>query len=156
MLIEVVNFLPDYLIDKLVEFSKQSDVPWETPEMQEHLPRKKISWMIDSPIEEAHNWFKELPLFSHLNFMGISLWKDDISFYMSDHIDNDRVHLAIQIYLDDRNSPGTTFGDRTIKYGRNRGYIMINNPEMLHGVRKLIPHEGRLSIYALYSNYDKL
>lgn len=155
MLLEVINFLPDDLLDRLVEFSKRSDIPWQLQEMQENLPRKKISWMPDSPMEEAHNWFKDLPLFSHFNFLGLSLWKDDLSFYMKDHCDNDTVKIAVQIYLDDRNSPGTTFGDRTIKYGRNRGYIMFNNPSMIHGVMNQTPHEGRLSLYALYSD-DRL
>jgi hypothetical protein len=150
MLIEVENFLPDDLVDQLVEFSQRSDVPWELQELQEHLPRKKISWLIDSPIETVHNYFKSLPLFSHLDFMGVTLWSDDVNFYMSDHVDNNRVKVAIQIYLDNSSSPGTQFGDRLIKYGRNRGYIMYNNPTMLHKVPKQIPHGGRLSIYALY------
>ena len=155
MLLEVVNFLPDDLLDRLVEFSKRPDIPWQLQEMQENLPRKKISWMLDSPIQEAHNWFEDLPLFRNFKFLGVSLWKDDILFYMKDHCDNDMVKIAVQIYLDDRVSPGTTFGNRTIKYGRNRGYIMFNSPTMVHGVLNQTPHEGRLSLYALYSD-DRL
>ena len=151
MLIEVVNFLPDDLVDKLVEFSKRTDVPWEKQEMQENLPRRKISWLLDSPIETAHNYFAGLKMFSHLRLMGIALWEDAENFWMSSHLDNDRVKVAVQIYLDDRNSPGTQFTDRMIKYGRNRGYILYNvPPEMAHGVPDQTPHEGRLSIYALY------
>lgn len=150
MIIEVENFLPDELVDQLVEFSQQPDVNWELAEMQNHLPRKKISWLLDSPIETAHNYFESLPLFKHFNFIGLSLWKDDVNFYMSEHVDNDRVKVAIQIYLDNRNSPGTQFGNRIVKYGRNRGYIMHNGPTMFHSVPKQIPHDGRLSIYALY------
>jgi len=78
------------------------------------------------------------------------LWKDEEDFWMGPHLDNDRVKVAVQIYLDDRNSPGTQFGDRLVNYGRNRGYIMYNSPDMLHGVPEQIPHEGRLSVYALY------
>jgi hypothetical protein len=150
MIIEVENFLPDQLVDQLVELSQQPDVPWQLQEMQEHLPRKKISWMLDSPIETLHNYFKSLQMFKHLDFMGVTLWKDGTDFYMGNHIDNNRVKVAIQIYLDNRNSPGTQFSNRIIRYGRNRGYIMYNNPNMLHGVPKKTPHEGRLSIYALY------
>ena len=149
MIIEVEKFLPEDLVDDLVAFSK-TNADWQVQEMQENLPRKKISWLADSPIETAHMWFESLPLFSHLNFMGITLWKDDIDFWMSEHLDNERVKIAVQIYLDDRKSPGTQFGDRLIHYGRNRGYIMHNNPNMLHGVPDQIPHEGRLSIYALF------
>ena len=150
MILEVVNFLPEELVDDLVKFSKRTDVPWEKQEMQENLPRRKISWLLDSPIETTHNYFANLKMFSHLHFMGITLWKDEEDFWMSSHLDNDRVKVAIQIYLDDRNSPGTQFGDRLVKYGRNRGYIMYNSPDMLHGVPEQIPHEGRLSVYALY------
>lgn len=150
MLIEVENFLPTDLVDELVDFSQQSDTPWELQEMQEDLPRRKISWLLDSPVETVHNYFQSLSMFSHLHFMGITLWKDEKDFWMAPHLDNDRVKVAIQIYLDDRNSPGTQFGDRLINYGRNRGYIMYNTPDMLHGVPKQIPHEGRLSVYALY------
>jgi hypothetical protein len=149
-LIEVVNFLPDDLVEQLVDFSKHPNLPWSVQEMQENLPRQKISWLIDSPIETTHDYFKSLPTFAQLNFMGITLWKDNVDFWMPAHIDNDRVKVAVQIYLDDRQSPGTQFPDRLIKYGRNRGYIMYNNPDMLHGVSKQTPHEGRLSIYALY------
>ena len=150
MLIEVENFLPTDLVDELVDFSQQSDTPWELQEMQEELPRRKISYLLDSPVETVHNYFQSLSMFSHLNFMGISLWDDDQNFWMKPHLDNDRVKVAVQIYLDNRNSPGTQFGDRLISYGRNRGYIMYNTPDMLHGVPKQIPHEGRLSVYALY------
>ena len=150
MLIEVENFLPEDIVDSLVEFSKQPDVPWELQEMQEDLSRKKISWLLDSPIESVHNYFGSLRLFSHLYFMGVTLWADGPDFYMEEHIDNDQVKIAVQIYLDSRNSPGTQFGDRMIRYGRNRGYILYNDPKLLHGVPKQIPHEGRLSIYALY------
>ena len=149
-LIEVVNFLPDELVDQLVDFSKRPDLPWCVQEMQENLLRQKISRLQDSPIESACKYFSSLSMFAHLNFRGLTLWKDDVDFWMPDHIDNDRVEVAVQIYLDDRQSPGTQFSERLIKYGRNRGYIMYNNPDMLHGVPKQIPHEGRLSIYALY------
>lgn len=150
MLIEVENFLPNDIVDSLVEFSKQSNVPWELQEMQENLPRKKINWLLDSPVETVHNYFQSLPMFSHLYFMGVTLWNDSSDFYMEEHVDNDRVKIAIQIYLDDRNSPGTQFGERIISYGRNRGYILYNNPKIPHCVPKQIPHEGRLSVYALY------
>jgi|TARA_B110000211_G_scaffold209962_1_gene247669 hypothetical protein len=148
-LIEVENFLPDALVDSLVEFS-QGDVPWETQEMQERLSRRKVNFILDTPIETTHNWFSKLPMFAHLNFMGITLWQDAPTFYMNNHVDNDRVKVAIQIYLDNRNSPGTWFEDREIRYGRNRGYILFNNTVTSHGVPDCTPHQGRLSIYALY------
>lgn len=150
MLVEVENFLPDKLVDELVKFS-EGNVPWELQEKQEHLPRRKISWLSDSPIETTHNWFAQCSMFAHLNFIGITLWKDDTDFWMNEHLDNDKVKVSIQIYLDNRNSPGTQFGDRMIKYGRNRGYIMYNNPNMLHSVPNMTPHEGRLSVYALFN-----
>ena len=150
MLVEVENFLPTDLVDQLVDFSQQPDIPWELQEMQENLPRRKISYLLDSPVETVHNHFQSLSMFSHLNFMGVTLWKDEENFWMAQHLDNDRVKVAVQIYLDNRNSPGTQIGDRLVSYGRNRGYIMYNNPDMLHGVPKQIPHEGRLSVYALY------
>ena len=150
MLIEVENFLPIDILNSLVDFSKRTDIPWQVQELQENLPRKKISWLPDSPIETVHNYFQSLPLFSHLNFMGVTLWSDGPNFFMEEHVDNNRVKIAIQIYLDDRNSPGTQFEDRLIRYGRNRGYILYNNPKIPHCVPKQSPHEGRLSIYALY------
>jgi len=150
MLVEVENFLPDNLVDELVEFSQQPNAPWIKQAWQENYPRQKISWLLDSPIETAYNYFASLPMFAHLHFMGLSLWKDDIDFWMDPHLDNEQVKVAVQIFLDNRNSPGTEFKNRTIRYGRNRGYILYNNPDMLHGVTKQIPHEGRLSIYALY------
>lgn len=149
MLVEVENFLPNELVDELVLFS-QGAVPWGKQLEQENLPRHKISWLLDSPVEKLHNWFAECPLFSHLDFMGVTLWKDENDFWMRDHIDNDVIKVATQIYLDNRKSPGTQFGDRVIRYGRNRGYIMFNNPKMIHGVPDVTPHEGRLSVYAVF------
>ena len=149
MLVEVKNFLPENLVEQLVDFGATNN-DWQLQEMQENLPRKKISWLLDSPIETAHNWFQEHPMFAHLNFMGVTLWKDDVDFKMDTHLDNDRVKVSVQIYLDDRKSPGTRFGTRIIPYGRNRGYIMYNNNDMLHDVPDQTPHEGRLSIYAFY------
>lgn len=149
MLVEVENFLPDNLVDELVEFS-QADVPWVLQEDQGPQSRQSISWLLDSPIELVHDWFAKCEMFAHCKFMGVTLWKDHNNFFMGSHLDNERVKVAVQIYLDNRKSPGTEFGDRLIGYGRNRGYIMYNNKNMWHGVPKQIPHEGRLSVYALY------
>ena len=45
-LIEVENFLPDDLVNSLVEFS-QGDVPWETKESQKQLSRREINFILD-------------------------------------------------------------------------------------------------------------
>ena len=152
MLIEVVNFLPERLVDDLVILSQQPDLPWVQQELQEQLPRRKlseISTMLDTALETAHNHFAGLKQFDHLEFLGVTLWQDQPTFYMPDHVDNAQVQVAVQIYLDDRASPGTQFADRQIAYGRNRGYILYNEQEV-HGVPNVTPHQGRLSIYALY------
>lgn len=149
MIVEVVNFLPSVLVDELESFAKQDDLPWVTQEKQEHFLRLKISWLSDSPIETAHNYFKSLHMFKHLEFIGITLWQDDKNFHMGWHEDNDKVKVAVQIYLNNNNAPGTQFKHRTISYGKNRGYILYNEKE-LHRVPKQTPHEGRLSIYAVY------
>jgi len=150
MIVEVENFLPEELVGELVAFSK-TNTDWQLQAMQEHLPRKRIILPANErPIEIVHMWFEALPIFAHLNFMGVTLWKDDVDFKMKQHLDNAQVKIAVQIYLDNRKSPGTQFGNRLIQYGQNRGYIMYNNPDMLHGVPDQTPHEGRLSIYALF------
>ncbi len=145
MIIEVENFLPEKFIQQLVGLSDQSE-KWTSQENQGHLARQKIF----NPIHEILCWFNDHPLFSHLKFTGYTLWKDAGDFSMDWHLDNDRVKVAVQIYLDNRDSPGTQFRDRHIRYGKNRGYIMFNNKDMQHCVPNETPHEGRLSVYALY------
>jgi len=151
MIIEVENFLPDNFVDDLVAESNNSH-NWQTPENQNHLLRKGIN----NPIEEILYWFNDHPLFENYKFIGYTLWQDSENFKMDWHVDNDRVKIAVQIYLDDRQSPGTQFKDRTIKYGRNRGYIMFNDETKEHCVPDQTPHQGRLSVYALYSPKDRV
>jgi len=151
MIVEVENFLPTKFVDELVELSKNSN-NWSTVQDQDSLPRHGIF----NPIEELLYWFNDHPLFEKYKFTGYTLWKDSPDFKMDWHIDNNRVKIAVQIYLDDRNSPGTQFTNRTVKYGKNRGYIMFNNQDMKHCVPDQTPHEGRLSVYALYEPVDEI
>lgn len=150
MLIEVINFLPDQLLEELVQHSQQSDTSWEPQQEQEKYPRLRLVDESTPTMVKACKYFSSLPMFSKLDLLSVTMWKDEPNFWMDPHVDNEDITVAIQIYLDDRNSPGTTFGDRTIHYGRNRGYIMFNDATKEHSVPKQIPHEGRLSIYAIY------
>lgn len=145
MIVEVENFLPNHLLEKLILVSENS-TNWEKQEMQHNLTRQRLS----NPLKELSYWLNDHPLFQNFKYISSTLWKDDIDFAMDWHTDNERVKVAIQIYLDNRQSPGTHFKDRVIKYGKNRGYILFNNKKMEHCVPNQTPHQGRLSLYALF------
>lgn len=148
MLIEVVNFFPESILNDLIRISNDVDTNWTLQVGQENLDRLSYKGDLLTPCIE---WFKSNPIFENYRLVKFQLWKDGPNFSMDEHIDNDSVELSLQIYLDDRNSPGTRFKDREINYGKNKGYIFWNTDSKIpHSVKGNVPHEGRLSVYALF------
>ena len=129
---------------------------WRKPVLQQHLDRLELPFKMDSVTENLWEIFDSVrtQLNKNFNQTSVTIWRDGSNFKMPVHLDNDRVHAAIQIYLGDNDGPGTTFypgGNKfEVPYRINTGYLMLNSDEMMHGVIAEKPHQGRLSIYAVY------
>lgn len=129
---------------------------WKKAELQYNLDRLELPFKMNTIIENLWEIFDSSKdhLGQSYSKVSVTVWKDGPNFSMPVHIDNDRVQAAIQIYLGEGDSPGTTFypegREYEIAYCENTGYIMINSDNMTHGVIANTPHQGRLSIYAVY------
>jgi hypothetical protein len=107
-----------------------------------------------------------------LKFSSCDLWQDGAGYFLSPHVDDSRIKLALQIYLNDSKSSGTKFFSPTVSnisqlqkwkqeylqhevkeiyYKKNCGYSLLNNQNSFHGA---MPNVGdsRLSIYVRYSD----
>ena len=96
-----------------------------------------------------------------IQFTSATIWKDEPGFFMAPHKDNFGVCIAMQIYLNNNNCPGTLFemddSTKFIKYGYNRGYILHNyiRPRISHSVPNHINSESRASVYILFHKLDE-
>jgi len=93
----------------------------------------------------------ELTQLHVLNF-HTDVWADYEGYTIPMHIDNDAIYIAMQVYLTlgDINL-GTSFGVHTIPYKPNTGYLMVNSPDGLHGMRHTVPKDFiRLSSYTRF------
>lgn len=155
----------------------------QTPQLrQEFLPRRTIHEYNGSVLEDISNNIRsKLP---HINSLLdtsytqvlISYWRDLPGFEMSTHIDNPRIDIAMQIYLD---APDENFGTvfysatesdvdekddiqkwylnnydlpvrHTFKSLPNTGYLMFNNKLQAHGVPNIVEDKHRISCYCKF------
>ena len=148
MLLEVVNFLPKELFRNLVDIAESKEIVWQNQKGQEGMNRLSYSGDL---LQSCKDWLSQLPIFKNYRLKRCQLWKDGSDFFMTEHVDNDDVEISLQIYLNNNKSPGTEFQGREIEYGENKGYILYNQePKIPHRVKNTTPHEGRLSLYALF------
>lgn len=170
MLYLVNNVFDDKLINGLKDYLKQDQLPWiENETAQDH--RARISWDSDTVIEELHGVCNNLTsiltdqLFEQpLNFIGVSIWKDQHPFSMGWHIDNPIINVALQVYLFDAPPQfGTSFlindADIPVPYIHNSGYISVtkSHPGIKHRVTNPTPIGiTRYSVYAIWSVTNKI
>jgi hypothetical protein len=94
----------------------------------------------------------------HLYFAGVTLWRDDYQYYISKHIDNTEINVAIQIYLN--NTPvqvPTIFivdgNDIFPKHKANSGYLMDVSKKITHYLWPPVPEGNtRYSLYAIWKS----
>ena len=90
-----------------------------------------------------------------LKFSSADIWVDNKGYKLSPHKDDNRIKLALQIYLSN-NSNGTVFYNEnnevlyTVPFKFNHGYALYNNSKSYHGVDE-IQKNGRTSLYVRYS-----
>jgi hypothetical protein len=90
-----------------------------------------------------------------LTFDSVDIWRDNAGYYLRPHTDDDRIKLALQIYLDDNKVGTSLYGKNkqkihTFKFETNKGYALLNNEHSIHGVDEVM-EDGRVSLYARYS-----
>ena len=128
---------------------------------QEHLPRRKIlktnlflkemqilfmNSNITKSLEKKFN--------QKLKFDSIDLWIDDEGYFLPPHLDNEKIKLHLQIYLDNDNVGTSLYNLNkekiyTFPYKMNCGYALLNNKHSLHGVETVMK-DGRKSMYVRY------
>jgi hypothetical protein len=155
------NILPQPLLDKIKsEFAINEE--WTTVHYQENSGRRQIPWKPESVIEETHMAFEacnELvgDIFKeNVKLTSVNFWSDPAGYTIPPHTDNNRVGIAIQLYIGDadQQASGTElFANPTTQITKfpwidNSGYILHNIPESLHGLTSLGPQ--RTSIYVIY------
>lgn len=164
------NFLPCTALAKLQKFVKDPDMEWSAVDGQSLLPRQRISWQIDSIIEEIYEaWSTLTPIIteriSHRaeNFWGISLWRDQPGYTIGWHTDNVNIDVSMQLYLfDEYQLPGTDFlidhNVYSVPFQNNCGYIVDNaaDKRLTHKIAYEVPANTiRYSLYAIWSRFPK-
>lgn len=171
------NFFDDFMVNKIVH--EHTGFEFDKLETQEHKPRRKLSYQsklskelkilfsnvkIRYALEKIYN--------TELKFSSCDLWQDGVGYFLSPHVDDSRIKLSLQIYLNDSTYSGTKFFSpavydlvesqkwkkeylqhevEEIYYKKNCGYSLLNNQNSFHGV---MPNTGesRLSIYVRYGD----
>lgn len=136
--------------------------PYGKVEMQDNWPRRNVQPLANSvytkltdALNQYSNQISEAmgqPVY--VAYTGI--WLDEAGFAMGKHLDDDRVVMSLQIYLNDNDEKlGTTFfnEDGSIRcqfpYKFNCGYMMINGPDQYHGMTVPVPADSyRISSYS--------
>lgn len=163
------NFFSSELNRDLLAFFNTNLDGWNTVPLQELLPRKSIEYSDDKIFNTTASIFKDEKLVrilsekigSKLISSGVSFWKDQESYQIDMHVDNNAFNCAFQIYITDYDSPllGTSFGFSdtnnatfTIPYRNNSGYFLKTANITKHGLLHEVPKNfQRFSIYSRYS-----
>jgi len=157
---EYNNFFGDSVPTQLTNLGKTDFVKLE---MQSHKPRRMVSYDADimkrlkvffmhTSITKALEKKFETPL----TFKSVDIWLDNAGYYLRPHTDDERIKLALQIYLGNDNV-GTGLYDekdkmiKSFPYRINSGYALLNNRFSRHGTTARVSHGERMSLYARYS-----
>jgi len=126
---------------------------WQSVLMQENKPRKSLSWIDNGLLDQIWCMLDKLDYSRFgLKFTHVSLWKDQHPYFIGQHVDNDQVSAAMQIYLNSGLAElGTWFEGIPIPFVPNSGYIMHNRNKLKHGMKHAVPPGFvRYSLYALF------
>ena len=155
-----------YPQDLLAEFAAMDHLQtdWRKEDWQADYPRRRLICAPDSIYAQLENCVR-----AHLPFISKNIgldaaacdtgfWLDLPGFSMGPHWDNVGVSSSMQIYLNANDyALGTVFynPDESIRYQspytENTGYIMINGPQQLHGMRNPVPANSyRISSYTWF------
>lgn len=162
-LFEVQNFYPEELLSRFLSTDHLVQ-PYKKEDWQDNWPRRRIVHDVDPIYNDLDTYVKlQLPSISdivnrELMACDTGFWLDEAGFRMAPHVDNAGVQVAMQIYLNENDiTLGTVFYDNTLSvryrplYKVNWGYLMINNPNQLHGMMNPVPDDTyRISSYTWF------
>jgi hypothetical protein len=88
------------------------------------------------------------------------IWFDHPGYSLNPHIDDNRIKLSLQIYIDNSEQPGTALYDNYIEqkgkklvnfdYKKNSGYALLNNSKSFHATEYAVRDGVRKSIFVRY------
>jgi len=163
---EYQDFFDDIWLEKLtIDLEKLKLTALEKQEELEKSFRKRVDYS-EKISKELNIFFKNKKITECLeNIFNIRLtpdtsdiWVDYPGYYLTPHVDDARIKLAIQIYIGDQQQPGTSLYSSSkisskvheIVYKRNKGYALLNNDKSWHAVQPEIVDGHRRSVYIRY------
>ena len=88
------------------------------------------------------------------------IWFDYPGYSLNPHLDDNRIKLSLQIYIDNSEQPGTALYDNYIEqkgkklvnfdYEKNSGYALLNNLKSFHATEYAVREGVRKSIFVRY------
>ena len=136
--------------NNFVKLENQSDLNrLKLPDTDINLKKLKIFFMNSKITQALKDKFK-----TSLTFDSIDVWIDGKGYTLEPHVDDKRIKLHLQIYLND-NSVGTSLYRKgkkiyTFDFKKNKGYALLNNKDSVHGVEP-VENDGRMSLYVRYA-----
>jgi len=95
-----------------------------------------------------------------LSPLKTDIWFDHPGYSLNPHIDDNRIKLSLQIYIDSSEQPGTALYDNYIEqkgkklvnfdYKKNSGYALLNNSKSFHATEYAVRDGVRKSIFVRY------
>jgi hypothetical protein len=133
--------------------SLPTQTKWQILDLQETQPRRSLQWESDGLVDYTWELINHLDFSKFgLKFTNVSIWRDQHPYCIRNHVDNDRVKAAMQIYLSTGMSNTCTWFDTIeIPFELNTGYIMNNRNKLPHKMKHPVPlNQTRYSVYALF------
>ena len=138
----------------MVKLENQHHMPRNRIDYSETLMKKLKIFFSNSKITKSLSTKFNMPL----QFESVDIWLDSAGYFLSPHTDDSRIKLALQIYLGEGPSVGTSLFDsdnnvlESFQYKFNSGYALLNNAVSLHGTTGAVAENNlRKSLYVRYS-----
>jgi hypothetical protein len=148
--------IKNIFLDSELEYvltSLPTQTNWQTVNLQEMQPRHTLQWESDGLVDYTWELINHLDFSKFgLKFTNVSIWRDQHPYCICNHVDNDQVKAAMQIYLSTGMSNTSTWFDTIeIPFELNTGYIMNNRNKLPHKMKHPVPlNQTRYSVYALF------
>ena len=160
---EYTNFFDNLLITKIkneldnlkvVKLEREEDRARLRVDYNETLCKElKIIFLNQKITKALENKFN-----TKFKLESLDIWYDYKGYALDPHRDDDRIKLALQIYLGDDNAGTSLFENKNksstfhvFKYKCNNGYALLNNENSFHGIEFSVNKDIRKSLYIRYS-----
>jgi len=162
------NFFDQQWLDKLELDEKKLKLEM----LQEHdvntrIFRKRVSYT-EKISKELNIFFRNKKIVNALKEIfstelspeQADIWFDYPGYSLNPHIDDNRIKISLQIYIDNSEQPGTMLYDNYIEqkgkklvnfdYKKNSGYALFNNSKSFHATEYPVLKGVRKSIFVRY------